>query len=323
MTESQIYQVNPDLRVSRNSDRVVIEAAANTYSLSDDALWPFISEVMSTNEELTAPNSSDDLTESDIDRLQSAFEILAESEILVSSERTRWPDTIVSLANRSGGLVTFEDIAERLKTASVTIVDRSGSSVVEHLKSLLKLYPIAEHQVVAELPTDALADLMLVVASDEHDPILDAANSMALDSEIRVWAPVTPARGGRFRVGPWFYPNQSACYKCLRLRAGSTIREPVLADIERNGQSAPSRQDRFDSQPAMTSMMVSILADAMLTHLALDGAQGQAPVGGFVDVTYGLEGFEMSNHRVLRVPRCPECSPTSGTGYPQIWYHEE
>ena len=153
---------------------------------------------------------------------------------------------------------------------------------------------------------------MLVVASDEHDPILDAANSMALDSEIRVWAPVTPARGGRFRSAPG--STEPVCLlQRLRLRAGSTIREPVLADIERNGQSAPSRQDRFDSQPAMTSMMVSILADAMLTHLALDGAQGQAPVGGFVDVTYGLEGFEMSNHRVLRVPRCPECSPTSGT----------
>lgn len=323
MAESQIYQVNPDLRVSHNSDRVVIEAAANTYSLSDDALWPFITEVLSTAEELTVPSLSDDHEASDIERLQSAFEILAESEILVPSGTVRWPDTIVSLANRSGGLVSFEDIAERLKTASVTVVDKGGSAVVDHLKPLLKQYPIAEPEIVAELPTETTANMMLVVASDEHDPILDAANSMALDSEIRVWAPVTPARGGRFRVGPWFYPNQSACYKCLRLRAGSTVREPVLADMERNGQSVPSRQNRFDSQPAMTSMMVSILADAMLTHLALDGAQGQAPVGGFVDVAYGLDGFELSNHRVLRVPRCPECSPTSGTGYPQIWYHEE
>lgn len=323
MAETQMYQINPDVRVSHDGDRVVIEAASSTYSLSDGALWPFISEVLTTSEELSVPENSEDHAASDLERLASAFEILAETEILVPSERTPWPDAVISLANRSGGLVPYEDVADRLKTATVVIVDPSGSAAVTALKALMQEYPIAEPKVVTELPAESTADLMLVVASDEHDSILDEANKLALDSEIRVWAPLTPARSGRFRVGPWFYPNQSACYQCLRLRAGSVQREPVLAAVQRNGQSATPRQDRYGSQPAMTSMMLSMLTDALLTHVALDGAQGQAPVGGFVDVTYGLEGFEMSNHRLLRVPRCPECSPASGTGYPQIWYHEE
>lgn len=323
MAETQRYQINPDLRVSHDGDRVVIEAASNTYSLSDGALWPFISEVLSTTEELTVPESSDEYAPGDIERLQSAFEILSETEVLVPSERNPWPDVVVSLANRSGRLVPFEDIAERLETAKVVIVDLHGSSAVNTLTAAMQDYPIAEPTVVRQLPNQGPADLMVVVAADEHDPLLDEANKLALNSDIRVWTPLTPARNGRFRVGPWFYPNQSACYQCLRLRAGSVEREPVLSAIQRNGQSATPGHDRFDSQPAMTSMMLSMLTDAMLTHIALDGAQGQAPVGGFVDVTYGLEGFELSNHRVLRVPRCRQCSPASGTGYPQIWFHEE
>lgn len=323
MADKTIYQINPDIRVSYDGDRVVIEAASHTYSLSDDALWPFISEVLTTSETITTPEEGSEYSTDDIQRLESAFEVLTETEILVPSEQTPWPDSVVSLANRSGGLVAFEEIAQRLKAATVVIVNPNGSKVVASLQALLKEYPIAESTVVADLPDNSSADVMLVVAADEHDPLLDEANKMALTSDIRVWAPVTPARSGRFRVGPWFYPNQSACYECLRLRAGSVEREPVLAAAQRNGQSATPRHDRFSSQPALTSMMVSMLADAVLTHVALDGAQGQAPVGGFVEVTYGLEGFEMSFHRVLRVPRCSECSPASGTGYPQIWYHEE
>lgn len=323
MAETQRYQVNPDLRVSRDGTQIVIEAASNTYSLSDEALWPFISEVLSTTEELTIPENNDEYEPSDIERLQSAFEILSKTEVLIPSKDTPWPDTIVSLANRSGRLIPLEDIAQRLETAKVLIVAPHSSSTVSTLTAAMRDYPIAEPTVVQQLPKHSSADLMVVIAADEHDPLLDEANKIALDSDIRVWTPLTPTRNGRFRVGPWFYPNQSACYKCLRLREGSVEREPVLADIQRKGQSAIPRHDRFDSQPAMTSMMISMLTDAMLTHIALDGAQGQAPVVGFVDVKYGLEGFELANHRVLRVPRCPQCSPASGTGYPQIWFHEE
>ncbi|SDS29665.1 TOMM precursor leader peptide-binding protein [Corynebacterium timonense] len=323
MTENKTYQVNPDLRVSYDGERVVIVAAASTYSLSDGKLWPFIAEVLSTTEELSVPEANGDYSPGDIDRLRSAFDILAQTEILIPCGENVWPDVVVSLANRSGRLVPCEDIAKRLENANILVVDPHHSSSVSRLAAELRHYPIAEPTIVHKVPKNVSADLMVIVAADEHDPVLYEANDLALSSDIRVWTPLTPARGGKFRIGPWFYPNQSACFECLRLRAGSVQREPVLAGIERVGKSVKPRQDRFGSQPAVTSMMISMLTDAIVSHIALDGAQGQAPVGGFAEISYGLEGFELSNHRVLRVPRCRKCSPASGTGYPQIWFHEE
>lgn len=323
MNAPRRYQVNPDLRVSHESEQIVIEASSNTYSLSDNALWPFISGVISSKDEIVVPEEDSRYSAAELERLDSALEILVDTEILVPSLTPDCSDTVVSLSNRSGGIISTEEIAERLQSAKIVIVDPHGSSVVSTLTQMILDYPVQEPEIVKMMPTAPSADLMIVVASDEHDPVLDEANRIALDSDVRVWAPLTPARSGRFRIGPWMYPNQSACYKCFRLRAGSIEREPLLADMQREGQSAVPSQDRFRSQPAMTSMMLSILTDAVVTHLALDGAQGQAPVGGIVYVDYGLEGFDLSNHRVLRVPRCPECSPAAGTGYPQIWFHEE
>lgn len=323
MSVTQRYQINPDLRVSNDGDKIIIEAAANTYSLSDNALWPFIKEMLSSKEEIKVPENKGEYTPSDLERLESAFAILLETEVLVPYSGNKWPDTIISLSNRSGGIISPKEVSDRLESAQVIIVDPHGSTVVDTLTEMMRQYPISAPLVHQELPNNSSADVMIVVAADEHDPVLDESNEMARSSDIRVWTPLIPVRGGRFRVGPWFYPHQSACYTCLRLRAGSIEREPVLANVQRLGQSAVPDSDRFATQPAMASMMLSMFVDSLLTHLALDGAQGQAPVGGFVDVSYGLEGFEISNHRILRVPRCPECSPASGTGYPQIWFHEE
>lgn len=172
MTENKTYQVNPDLRVSYDGERVVIVAAASTYSLSDGKLWPFIAEVLSTTEELSVPEANGDYSPGDIDRLRSAFDILAQTEILIPCGENVWPDVVVSLANRSGRLVPCEDIAKRLENANILVVDPHHSSSVSRLAAELRHYPIAEPTIVHKVPKNVSADLMVIVAADEHDPVL-------------------------------------------------------------------------------------------------------------------------------------------------------
>lgn len=319
------YQVNPDITVSCDDEQIIVRAATNTYRLSDASLWPFITEALSTAEDLSIPEAADGQQSEDVARLAAAFELLARSEVLVANEGATWPDSVVALHNRSGGNVDHATIAERLETARVTVVGDSTSTAARALLEGLRAYPLSEPDLVgspADLDTSEV-DIVVVCASDPHDRVLDEMNTRALELGLRVWVPLVPAVGGTFTVGPWYYPHQSACHTCRRLREGSVEREPALAQDRRNGTSAVPRMDRTASQPALTAMMTAMLTDGVVQHLALDGAHGQAVVGAYAEVTRALEGFETTNHRILRVPRCPSCSPAEGTGFPQIWYHEE
>lgn len=319
------YQVNPDVSVSCDDEQIIVRAATNTYRLSDASLWPFIKEALDTQEDLEVPEDHEAAQSGDIGRLEAAFELLAQSEVLVRSAGPVFPDSILSLHSRSGGNVDHATIAQRLETARVTIVGEQSAAAARALVAGLAEYPMAEPDLIdrpAEL-TSADADLVVVCAADSHDQILDEMNDRALELGLRVWVPLVPAVGGSFTVGPWYYPNQSACHTCRRLREASVEREPTLARDRRSGGTAVPRADRTASQPALTTMMTAMLTDGIVQHLALDGAHGQAVVGGFTEVTRGLEGFETTTHRILRVPRCSSCSPAEGTGFPQIWYHEE
>lgn len=322
---TQRYQVNPDISVIVDDKQIIVRASENTYRLSDTSLSTFIAEVLSTADNITLPPLSDEVDESDVARLHEALTVLEKAEVLVQTQETCWPDSVVSLHNRCGGTVDYAVIMERLKNARVTIVGDPTTGAVRQLLEALGPYPLAEPTVVSR-PADIEASdatLAVVSAPDMYDPVLKQMNEHALEVGLRVWVPMTPALGGSFTIGPWYYPNKSACHECLRLRQGSVEREETLGHYQRNGLSIRPRSDRTLSQPAMTSMMVAMLTDSIVQHVALDGAHGQAVVGGITQVSRGLEGFETSTHRVLRVPRCPSCSLGEGTGYPQIWYHEE
>lgn len=320
----QSYTVNPDHEVTFDGETIVIRTTGAHFVLKEPALWPFISEALKTGEPLTSdPRALGDVSDRDLDRMSKAFALLEDVGILVP-EKDEFPSTVISMFNRGGGMVERAEILRRLESASICIAGDESSFLVQEILRFFSYYPIRQPTIRLDLPSsDYGHDLVLVAANDLLGPTLDVANKHLWDSKSRVWAPLTPAMGSSFTVGPWYYPGRSACHACFRLRRGSSEREPTSAEHFAKGVSAVNRRDRSASKPALTSMQAAMVADAAINHVGLDGAAGQLKPAGYTRVSQGIDGFTIEEHSILRVPRCPSCSPAADTGFPQIWFHEE
>lgn len=318
------YVLNPDQEVTFDGESIVVRTARANYVLAEPDLWPFITEVLKTRDPITTdPRVLGSVSETDRMRLRKALKLLEDIGILVS-ERGDYPSSVISMSNRGGGLIQREEILQRLNNATISIFGDEESFLIKEILKYFSYYPVQSPVVTAELPgTDDHYDIVLVAANNLFDPILDTVSTQLGDSDVRVWAPLTPATGASFTVGPWYYPGKSACHTCFRLRRASTEREPASSAHFVQGVSTTTTVDRALAQPALTSMLAAMVTDAAIHHVGLDGAAGQLKPSGFTTVSKDIEGFNLEEHSVLRVPRCPTCSQASDTGYPQIWFHEE
>jgi bacteriocin biosynthesis cyclodehydratase domain-containing protein len=105
-------------------------------------------------------------------------------------------------------------------------------------------------------------------------------------------------------VGPFVVPGETACYECLRARENAAMDDPML---ERATESAAFRRQAVNGfHPTMSSILAEIAA-LELTKLY----SGVMPwkVGRLIEVN--LLTVEMKGRKVLKLPRCPVCSPVN------------
>ena len=155
-------------------------------------------------------------------------------------------------------------------------------------------------------------DLAVVApAADELDE-LDSWNRVANESGAR-WLPVLPYDGRFAAIGPLVVPGESCCYECvLRRREANLEYGEHLREIERAPIAA-----RAD--PAFETFVAALAA-----HLALRWIGGQD--GSLPGVLYAVEArpvLSLGEHPVLRVPRCPVCSPVERLAAPLPWHEAE
>jgi bacteriocin biosynthesis cyclodehydratase domain-containing protein len=144
------------------------------------------------------------------------------------------------------------------------------------------------------------ADLVAVVPSPAELPLLEEWNAVALESR-QPWLQVLPFNGRLAALGPLFVPGETCCHECFRRRRAAALDEhDVLPRLDRMPADYPDA-------PAIAAACAGLAATLVLRWLAY----ADAHVPGTL---YALElrnGLAIDAHRVLRLPRCPACSPVA------------
>lgn len=104
-------------------------------------------------------------------------------------------------------------------------------------------------------------------------------------------------------VGPLVIPGETACFECLHLRRNSH-----LSDDECRGateESAFEGQGAIGFHPSMASILGDIAALELTKFYS--GVLPSSKVGTLIEVNLLATG--LASRKVLKVPRCPVCSP--------------
>jgi bacteriocin biosynthesis cyclodehydratase domain-containing protein len=148
-------------------------------------------------------------------------------------------------------------------------------------------------------------------APHELDEV-QAWNRRALE-QGRAWLFVRPFDGRAAMIGPLVLPGETACYECTLLRRGANLGfGNDMFEIE----AAPVA--------ASADACLAALVAALAAHLALRWAVGHdTTLPGVLHVIESRPQLTSSGHAVLRVPRCPACSPAGRLAPPLPWHAAE
>jgi bacteriocin biosynthesis cyclodehydratase domain-containing protein len=126
------------------------------------------------------------------------------------------------------------------------------------------------------------------------------------------WFLLRPYDGRFASVGPLVVPGESACYECLLLRRAANLEfGDDLPELESTPQSATA-------DAAFEAFVVALTA-----HLAIRWVVGgDAMLPGVLHTVELRPSLSVSEHTVLRVPRCPACSPNQ-VAPPLPWHGAE
>lgn len=140
----------------------------------------------------------------------------------------------------------------------------------------------------------------VLVAAGGGRALLEALNARALQRRLP-WL-LVEAGGFELRVGPFFLPAETACWRCLELRL-----EAVAPGGARHGAApGPSPAGRDDLAPGIAAVAAELCAlEVVRFYAARVSEVGPELYGSFA--AYSLLGHRAAPHPVLRLPRCPAC----------------
>lgn len=213
-------------------------------------------------------------------------------------------DDAATLCAALSGRVSPADAQARLDAASVAVV--GASACAEELARLLDA-TIGE---VADVEWDDALDVDLAVAAPApvELPELERWNERLLERR-QPWLQVLPFNGRLAAVGPLFLPGETCCQACFEHRRAAALGEPTL--LRRLGRAPASYPEPLPLAAALAGLASTLLVRWL-------GSSDAALPG----VLFALEledGLRLDAHRVLRVPRCPACSPTVRLAAPLPW----
>ena len=152
----------------------------------------------------------------------------------------------------------------------------------------------------------------LVVAAPSPDAAdsLHDLNRMCLDEE-QAWLQVLPYDGRLIVVGPLFLPGVSACRTCF------VLRRAACSGYEDEFELMERRPVRALAPVPLLAVAAGLAATLAIRWLA--AADPSLP-GRYHAVECG-HPLGVSPHRLLRVPRCPDCGPCE-QAVPAPWFAE-
>jgi molybdopterin-synthase adenylyltransferase len=153
------------------------------------------------------------------------------------------------------------------------------------------------------------ASLLCAAADAGESAALMDANRQALEADIP-FLPVWAAELVGY-VGPLTEPFDTACLRCYQLRLESNSPHPeVVRALREHRAVTPDAGDASGLLPPMATALGAVAAMEAVKRL---GGFAPADVIGHV-IELNLVSFGSRVRRVLKLPRCPECSDTVRRG---------
>jgi bacteriocin biosynthesis cyclodehydratase domain-containing protein len=235
-----------------------------------------------------------------------ALETLALHGLLVEG-----PDVLPGVRAAVYGLASAFDltpagVAERLDGAAVGVVGSSptGSEIARLLREC------GVGRVSSERWNGSgRIDLAVVAPAADEIVELDSWNRVANESAVP-WLPVLPYDGRFASIGPLVVPGETCCYECVRRRRAANLEYGEhVREIERAPLTALA-------DPAFEAFVAALAAHLALRWIGVH--DGSLP--GVLHAVEARPAFVVGEHPVLRVPRCPVCSPVDRVAAPLPWH---
>ena len=235
-----------------------------------------------------------------------ALEAFAAHGLLVEG-----PDVALGIEATAHALAAMLDLApwvtaERLGAATVSVI--GSSTVRSEVVRLLRASGVGRVS-VDEWDCEAPADLAVVLPGPSERAELDGWNRAANARSLR-WLPVSPYDGRFAGVGPLIVPGESCCFECfVRRRSSNSAYGEHFVAVD----AAPlaARAD-----PALEALVCALAAH--LTVRWIGGRDTTLP--GVLFAVEARPALSLSEHSVLRVPRCPVCSHVEGVPGRLPWH---
>ncbi|MGX0019525.1 bacteriocin biosynthesis cyclodehydratase domain-containing protein [Staphylococcus hominis] len=255
----------------------------------------------------------------DSEELEKVLNFLVDNKIL-SKYINDSNDSIKITSDKIGDQVDTLTMKNRLSAAEVNVISNNKNEIANKLVEHLKEKGIKTTKQENYNEKDSFR---IVVAESHLDPIMKEINSQSLIDQ-KPWLSIIPYDGKKAWVGPFYIPYQSACNYCYNLRKSANFDDEVLRHRLMELEPLDSHVKKgevYDS--SINLIQIGIAGNLITEYVLLKEYAPNAIPGGIQSITLDSSGISIDSHRVFKVPRCPKCSQSSDTGYPQVWFHEE
>jgi bacteriocin biosynthesis cyclodehydratase domain-containing protein len=213
---------------------------------------------------------------------------------------------------------------------SITVIESSSVATSGNIRNAVSLEPASASDPGGAVSTrsltrpresaqwtESLGDHDWVIAAQDcfEPEELAALNEAALQLQVP-WSLVC-FDGYEGWVGPTFVPGQTACYSCFRRRLFASAAEPkhVFMDPGIKVHRVPSPWSAGPETAAWISLITSLFA------LELVGVvDGRGFTLNHILVVHRLN-LTFQRESVLRLPRCPNCSPRRNAPNVNVFSH--
>lgn len=309
--------LTPTVNVLHSGDGLLVRTGEQVHTLTGEKLCSLVAELLAQVNQGVVPAPAQ---ESEAwNRLEELLEI---SGMVVREEGLAQADPGVRMLwQRSGRPYPVSVMQAALSAARIPLL--GSHTLVPRIASILEENGVetVDNPALARA-SDAVEGSVapaIVVVDSPHDPRLTKHNEWALETGAP-WLPVVIDDAGRSVVGPYIQPRSSACARCYQLRRAANFSDRRIV-------GPLSEADPVPLSPLPVDLMglgwfVAALACEKVVERVVLGAHATMTCPGSMAVVERTQpGVSVDEHRVLRVPRCPACSPTVGQGLPQVWHH--
>jgi bacteriocin biosynthesis cyclodehydratase domain-containing protein len=226
--------------------------------------------------------------------IEQALETLAAHELLAEGPAAPTDVRTAAHALAAAHKLAPTVAAERLRGASVAVAGAAATGA--DVARLLRLAGVRDVRRVSWRRGAEVELTVVVPGADELDRLSDW-NELALRRGLR-WLPLRPFDGRIGAIGPLIVPGESCCYECVLLRRAANVDfGGDFADIE----AAPAS--------ATADAGVDAITAGLAAHVVLRWIVGRdTTLAGWMFAVEASPIPAVTEHPVLRVPRCPACS---------------